>query len=1039
LGFSNILTAEKNNILSLMASAKIKDEKFNPFPGLRPFAPEETEYFFGRENESAEIAGKLIRNRFVAVTGVSGSGKSSLILCGLLPKIKSLSSEEAVKWQILIMKPGNDPFGNLTDSIVKSILNTSQNKNYRDEILKLLKEDPDGIEGVIKKYSAEINGKLLLFIDQFEELFRYGSPETGTGSGTETKAFINVLTNAFNHDNPDFYLVIALRSDLIPACEQYRGFTDLINNSSFLVSRMKRENIREAIVGPVKNAGAEIDYDLVELLLDEVNERSDQLPVLQHALMRTWIYWKEQGEAERALDFTDYSSVGTMKDAISRHADEIYIRLSQTSKRICERLFKMITGKGSDNKGIRYPSNVKTIRSAIHCTIEELFAVIEEFRNPSISILTPHYTVQLDDDSIIDLSHESLIHLWDRLKKWVDEESYSIQMYLRLSEASELYQQGKTGLLKQPDLQLAINWREENKPNLWWAQKYNPAFERAMVYLRTSEKEYLESEERKARRQRWRLHRIKIISSILGGIAIITALSMIAAFISKFSADNRRKIAEMQKEEIAVQKNDAEEYATVALKRSVESDSNAVAAIRREKMERILRKNAENQLLSGRKEIAEARMESESAIQASLVAMMNADSAIKLKKETQRLRMISVAKTMSLRSLQVPEQNDLQALLAYQAYLFNKKNSGSRNDADIYMGLYNLAKQKGSSKLKTFSGFDSPVRSIAFVPGKNEFFTSDSSGRILEWDLEDKEQSFRIIYTDNEIIDVLAVSPKADWLACGGANSSIKMIPVSGDDTGYELKGHSGRIKSLIFSYDGNFLYSAALDGKVLKWDLTARTSTDLSTGGIQITSIDLSSNNRYLAGISDQGNATVWNPEKNSEKFRIESPGKKIKSVRFKPDEERIAVGYDDGMVELWDVARQEKISEFQAHQNEINDIRFNSRFPQMATAGNDGTLKLWDTGDLINPPVSFNDNDGLVIAFDFSPDGEVILAGTVGNKSRIIARPAYADSFAADGCSYVTRNFTPEEWLAYVGKDITYEKTCPGADYKIKIREIR
>jgi WD40 repeat protein/energy-coupling factor transporter ATP-binding protein EcfA2 len=1022
-----------------MVSGKIKDEKFNPFPGLRPFTPEESEFFFGREDESSEIAGKLIRNRFVAVTGASGSGKSSLILCGLLPKIRGLSSIETGIWRILTMKPGNDPFGNLSGSFAENIPDAYKRNKSKDEIIKLLKENPYGIAEVIKRLSSDIKGKVLLFIDQFEELFRYGSPETGIGTGTDTAGFIDLLTNAVTHSNPDFYLVITLRSDLISVCEHYRGFIELLNNSNFLVSRMSRENFREVIIGPVKNAGAEIDNDLVEQLIDEVEDRTDQLPVLQHALMRTWIRWKELDEPERPIDYTDYSSVGTMKDAISRHADEIYERLDQNGKRICEKLFKIITGKGSDNKGVRYPSNVKTIRSVVPCTGDELYEVIEEFRNPSISVLTPHYSIRLDDDSIIDLSHESLIHLWDRLRKWIDEESSSVQMYLRLSEASALYQQGKTGLLKQPDLQLAINWREQNKPTLWWAQKYNPAYERAMVYLRTSEKEYLESEERKARHHKWRLHKIKIISSILGGVAIVAALTMVAAFISKFSADSRRKIAEKQKDEIIVQKTTAEQYAAVALKRSVESDSSAIAASRREQMERILRRNAENQIISAQQDIEEARRESESAIQASLLAMMNADSAIRLKNEIQRLRMISVAKSMSLRSLNLPEQNDLQALLAYQAYLFNKKNKGSRNDADIYMGLYNIAKQKGSSKVKTYAGFESPVKSIAFIPGKNEFFTSDSEGKVLRWDLDNKEQSFRIVYSDSEVIDVLAVSPKADWLACSGADNSIKMIPVAGGNPGYELKGHSGKIKSLIFSYDGNFLYSAALDGKVLKWDLTARTSTDLATGTMQITSIDLSVNNKFIAGISDQGKAMVWKPEQNTEKFTIGSAGKKIRSIRFKPDGERIAVGYDDGMIELWNIVLQKKISEFKAHSGEVNDIRFNSRFEQMATAGNDGTLKLWDTGDLISPPVSFNDNEGLVIAFEFSSDGEMILTGSVGDKPKLTARPAYADSFAIDGCSYVTRNFTPDEWLAYVGKDISYEKTCPGADYKIKIREIR
>jgi WD40 repeat protein len=1022
-----------------MAPVKLKDEKFSPFPGLRPFTPDESEYFFGRENESEIIATKLLRNRFIAVTGESGSGKSSLILCGLLPIIRDLSARGEGNWKIITMRPGNDPFGSLAGSFVESIFGTDLKNEIRGDILKLLEGNSEGIAEVIRKQSAKINGKVLLFIDQFEELFWDGSSKTTTGSPPDTTDFVNLLTNAITHVNPDFYLVIALRSDLLTECANYRSFTNLINKSNYLVSKMNRESISQAIVGPVKNAGAEIDPDLVELLIGEVNERADQLPVLQHALMRTWMHWKELDEPERPLDFSDYFSIGTMRDAISRHADEIYEKLNPDGKKICERLFKIITGKGSDNKGIRYPSNIRTLRSAISCNSSDLIEIIEEFRNPSISVLTPHSSVKLNDSSIIDLSHECLIHLWERLKKWVDEEFSSVQMYIHLSDASALYQQGKTGLLKQPDLQLAINWRELNKPTLWWAQKYNPAFERAMVYLRTSEKEFNEIEERKVKHNKRRLSKIKIISSVLAGIAVVAAVITVAAFVSKLSADNRRKIAEKQKDDITAQKNAADQYASIALRKSVLSDSAAQEALRRQQIEKILRMNAENQILFSKEEINEARRQSESAIKISLLATMNADSAIRLKNETQRLRMVSVAKSMALRSLQVPEQNDLEALLAYQGYLFNKKNSGNKNDADIYSGLYNLAKKNGSSRIKTFTGFDTPVKSIAFVPGKNEFFTSDSNGKVLKWDLGDKEQSFKIIYSGNEVIDVMAVSPGADWLACGGLNNAIRMIPLNGSDPVYELKGHSGKIKSLIFSYDGKFLYSAALDGKVLKWDLTARTSIDVTTDTMQIMSIDLSSNNRYLAGISDQGKGLIWNPQQSSEKFRIESPGKKIRNIRFKPEEDQIAVGYDDGMIELWDIARREKISEFRAHEGEIYDIRFNGRLSQMATSGNDGKLKLWDTDDLVNPPVVFNDNEGLVIAFEFSPDGEVILSGNSGSHPKLTARPAFADSFAADGCSYVTRNFTPEEWLAYVGKDITYEKTCSGADYKIKIREIR
>ena len=231
-----------------MAPVKLKDEKFSPFPGLRPFTQDENEFFFGRENESEEITGKLLRNRFLAVTGASGSGKSSLVLCGLLPRIRSLSAKGDGNWQILTIRPGNDPYGNLADSINENIFSDDHEKELRDDILKLLKEHPDGIAEVIRQQSSLLNSKILLFIDQFEELFRYGSPEAGIGSGPETAGFINLLTNAIAHNNPDFYVVIAIRSDLITECAHFRSFTNLLNNSNYLVSRMNRENIRGAIV-----------------------------------------------------------------------------------------------------------------------------------------------------------------------------------------------------------------------------------------------------------------------------------------------------------------------------------------------------------------------------------------------------------------------------------------------------------------------------------------------------------------------------------------------------------------------------------------------------------------------------------------------------------------------------------------------------------------------------------------------------------------------------------------------------------------------
>jgi WD40 repeat protein len=1014
-----------------MAPVTTRDEDLNPFPGLRPFSSGESEYFFGREAESKEVTVRASRNRFLAIIGVSGSGKTSLLQGGLVPGIKNLSLNGPPAWVICNMTPGSDPFAAIADSFAENLYSEDQREKARIEIPGLLRKGQNGIDEAIKAAISKFPRKIVLIIDQFEELFRYGSPGRGKGTGDETATFINLLTHTVTKGNQDFHLVVAIRSDLLSECARYRGLTALLNDSNYFISGMHKESIRSAIEGPLKRKGVRIDPELVDLLVSEINERTNQLPVLQHVLMRLWTRWKEMNENARPVGFSDFNAIGTVKDSISRDADEIYRSLNDEGKDICEKLFKAITGKGSDNKGIRYPSDIRSLKSVIRCSEDELISVIEKFRNPSISFLTP-YSGPLDDNSIIDLSHESLIPLWDRLKKWVDEEAASVQMYLELSESSALYQQGRKGLLKSPDLELAVKWREENKPTVWWAQKYNPAWERAMVYLRTSEKKFFKEEERKARISRWRLRRIRTFASVFAAVAVLAGITMLGAFISKFNSDSRRKAVEVQKDIITAQKTAAEEYATAALKKSLEADSNAVAAAMREAHERSMRENAEMRFLTAEKDAHEARKISDSVMQSNLLTLEQ-------KNEAQRMRMISVAKSMSLRSLQSKGQKDLQALLAYQAYLFNKRSNGFYNDADIYMGLYTLAKDYGNEKYRTYAGHEGQILSMAFVPGRNEFYTSGSDGKVIRWDPEEKAQSFKVVYSNSDIIDVLAVSPKADWLACGTEGAAIKMIPIAGNAREYELKGHTAKIKSLIFSFDGSYLYSAALDGKVLKWDLKARTSTNLASGMMQINSIDISSNGKYIAGLGDQGKALIWNPEQPADAFRLESAERAIRSIRFKPDEDRLAVGYDDGKVEIWDISTRKKVTEFMAHSGEVNDIRFNLKLPQMATSGNDGKLKLWDLQDTSNPPVTFNDNGGMVIAFGFSPDGQMIASATVESKPLIIQRPTLADAFVADGCTYVTRNFTPEEWTAFVGKDITYEKTCPGADLKIKIREIR
>lgn len=1022
-------------------------KKFNPFPGLRPFLPEESDLFFGREGESEEVLSKLLKNRFVTVMGASGTGKSSLIYCGVLPRVKKLGVNTSAPWKILTFRPGNDPVGNLTDTLIQAVPDNGDIESVRKSVASYLGSGPEGLSEAIRNLIIKNSEKVLILVDQFEELFRYSISGTGAIPDIDAVTFVNLLENAVVQRSAEIYSIITMRSDFIGECAHFQGLTQLINSSNYLVPHMNRDNYRSAIEGPVKFAGANIDIKLVETLLNDIGDQTDQLPVLQHALMRTWSYWQELDDPGRPVSFTDYDSVGTMSDAMSRHANEAYEELSPRGREICEKMFKSITEKGADNKGIRHPLRINAIKSVVGCTSEELFEVVEKFRITSRSFVTPREGIPLSDESVIDLSHESLMRLWDRLKQWVDEEASSVQMYLRLSEASAMYQQGKTTLWRPPDLQLAINWRDQQKPTLQWAERFDPAFERAMVYLRTSEKEYLAEEENKIRLQKRQIKRARIIAIILGTAAIISVGFMLFAFVQKIAADRATVLAETRRKQTEVQRQRADSSSKVAIFQKNIADSSALVA-RQKEVEAVQQKNiaddqrkraviSENDAQKQRKNAEE---QADSAKRARILADRNAKIATEQKEVALRLRMLSIGKQMSIKSLQVQGQRELQTLLAYQAYLFNTRNEGLSNDADIYQGLYNVAKQYGNPSYKIFKGHTGWIKSIAFVPGKREFYTSGSDGKVMKGNLDIKDQNLQIIYSGTEIIEVLAVSPDASWLACGESNSVIKMIPIKGGNAmQYDLKGHEGKIKSLVFSYDGKYLYSASLDGKVLKWDIAAKTSSSIGPDMTRIISIDVSSKGNYIAGISNDGKALVWNPEKASYIFRIDNPGKVIKTVRFKPEENTLAIGYADGYLELWDITSRKRLSVVKAHTAEVNDIQFNNKNFQIATAGNDRTLKLWDTSDLTTPPINFTDNDGFVMVIEFSPDGQLIISGTYEGTNNVVSRPTAVNALAQDICNQLTRNFLPDEWSTYVAKDITYEKTCSEKELNVKINEIK
>jgi Flp pilus assembly protein TadD len=487
-----------------------------PFPGLRSFSREESELFFGREGQSDELARKLGHARFVAVVGTSGSGKSSLVRAGLLPSLESGCLVKAgSNWRIVDMRPGNRPFDSLAAALdVAQICETPADPAVlRGSSLALLDFARQAYEQ--KRIDAEEN--LLVLVDQFEELFRY--PARGMDERDEKAAFVKLLLEVSKQRAYPVYVVITMRSDFLGDCARFRDLPDTINAGQYLVPRMTRDQRREAIEGPIHMTAAAITPRLVQRILNDVGEDPDQLPLMQHALMRTWYHWRSQA-ASKAIDIEDYIAIGTLENALSRHADDAYTeactKLPQRGGQIVKRIFQRLRERDASGRETRRPTSLGELCAVSKASQEEevqeeVLTVLECFRREGRSFLMPPMTVDLTIDSGVDITHESLLRQWKRLQGppnegadtgWLAEEEESRRTIVRLADRAEQQVSGNPDYLRGPLLQLASDWWSKRKPTEIWAERYTSSFQAAETYLRDSEASQRRELEKDRERQR---------------------------------------------------------------------------------------------------------------------------------------------------------------------------------------------------------------------------------------------------------------------------------------------------------------------------------------------------------------------------------------------------------------------------------------------------------------------------------------------------------------------------------------------------------
>lgn len=1016
----------------------------NPFPGLRPFSIDESHLFFGREGHVDEILNLISKNRFVSILGYSGSGKSSLMTCGLIPVLLGgYGSEVSANWIVINTRPGDSPLENLVSSIIKYKL-LSEEISLQDvpiqrlALLSVLRSGTNGLLEISRYLQSKGECNLFFLIDQFEEIFR-SRHDKNSQIYEDTQLYVKLLVEVAQQRVQPVYIAVTMRSDFIGECSLFSGLTQIINNSNYLVPQMTREQKKRAIEGPVAVAGGQISERLVKKLLNDMGNDQNQLPILQHALMRSWDYWLENREPGEPLDLRHYNSIGKISEALSLHANEAYDELNTRQKAIAEVIFKSITEKNQENRETRRPCQLSLIANIAEASIEEVITVVEHFRQPGRSFLMPGAGVPLTRSTMIELSHESMMRIWNRLETWVDEEFESASMYKRLSDAAAMYQIGKTGLWRPPDLQLALNWQKKQRPTREWAQRYDDTFERALVFLDTSRITYEAELKNQEMMQRRLLRRARVTAVILGIAFIVAILFFVYAYLQKIQADADRLYAETQTKEAQVQRiaalreKAAADSLRILAQRSAEDLATSISSLNdaliRADAER---KRAELAYAVAKKEQERAQRAGEQEKDARYLAELNAEQAEANLQYANSLYFLTKAQELVSKAAVEEDDYQLSGLQAMQGYTYHRRYNGKKYDPYVYGGLYSALTKlynKSYNAMKIQGPPRVHLKSLIINPNSSDFFVSGVDGRIYKANYESLSNTVTN-YSTPYPSKAIATNTDQSYLVNGSDSTVIQIYSVKSQRM-VEVKGFSGATCDIEFIPGQNSFVVSSVGGNITRVSINGD-KTLLATLPFDLRTISINSNGKTLAGGTWSGQVVLFDLESNTYTIHSQENGNRVLSVQFSPSNNLLAYGLEElnnrgrGLVKVYDFENK-TTRQYTGHKAGVNDIEFSSDEKLMASAGLDKRLQLYVLEFPEDLPVVMDNNNGFVWDIAFVPGKDLLVAAC--SESEIRVWPTDPAILAERICPKITRNMTEDEWKRYVGREISYESTCTNA----------
>ncbi|MDE2856132.1 MAG: protein kinase [Chloroflexota bacterium] len=932
-------------------------ETKNPYKGLRAFQQADSNDFFGRSAMIERVLGRLqedvVENNFLAVIGPSGSGKSSLVKAGVLPALRDGGVPGSENWFYAEMVPGEMPLEELAAALL------SVSTSALPGVVETLRDHVDGLaQGVYEALPAS-DSKLLLMIDQFEELFTQVERES------DRQQFLDLILNAVKAEDSPIIIIATLRADFYDRPLMYQGFGELIRARTELVLPLNDEELAETIVGPAQNVGAIIEDGLIEIIIEDVREQPGALPLLQYAL--TELFEQREGAL---LTIAAYQDIGGTLGALAKRAEEVFLRFNEAGQNMARQIFlRLVTlGEGQEDTRRRI-LRTELLTLGARQVAED---VIDRFGRYRL------LTFDRDDATrspTVEVAHEALIRRWERLREWLTESRNDVRLERELFNAAQdwdMADKDKSYLMQGNRLLTFEEWSESTSLRL---NELEIGYLDASLKARDKrEAEERARQERERELERQKARNMRIAAAIFGLAAVVAVVLSLFAFDQRNKADEQRTIAEDQR---AI----ADEQREIAVEAMHEAETNE-------------RKNL------------------------SLALASNARAAL-----SENNPALALPVAIEARKVFDPPEAEVLRVLGQAAFSpgprFRFSDSprsilGVDFNADGSIGAF--AGSEGVVRLfDTSSGellqsieTGSPISAVAFSPDGSALAAALSDNTVGLWHVSSGEERERLRGHEDIVTDV-EFSPDGALLASSSADSSVVLWDVANGEALRTLQKHVDYVIKLSFSSDGARLASASSSFGVRDADRTTEHNTvqiwDVASGENLLTippdgtgyyrDVEFSPDDSLFAATTWSsalgGTARVYDAETGEELYRLYAHRDTLSNLEFSPDGELLATASNDATVKLWDFDKGVLVTSYVDFPYRVQDIEFSpdgetmliglgesetSGRPNPEDAPADSSAFLWDLRNRMQT-LQYEGNTNWTWAADISDDGAMIASG--------------------------------------------------------------